>query len=97
MAVTGDLLIFNHLSKAYAFIIVQVTQTPAGMLKFSMQHVRPIGQRYPGTQITVMFEVIEWTEVALVVIYCIKEIVVMILLIRDYDKESKYVKNQFSR
>lgn len=44
-----------------------------------------------------MFEVIEWTEVALVVIYCIKEIVVMILLIRDYDKESKYVKNQFSR
>ena len=46
---------------------------------------------------TFFFEAVEWTEVFLVLVYTIKEIIVMILLIRDYDKESRYVKNQFSR
>ena len=63
------------------------------MLKFEIKHVRPIGQRYPGTQITLFFEVVEWIEVFLVLVYSIKEIIVMILLIRDYDKENRYVKN----
>ena len=36
VSVIGDLLIFNHLSKTFAFIIIQITRTPAGMLNFSV-------------------------------------------------------------
>ena len=43
VSVVGDLLIFNHLSKTFAFIIFRIERTPAGMLTFSMEQVRPIG------------------------------------------------------
>ena len=43
VSVIGDLLVFNHLSKTFAFIIIRIDRSPAGMLKFSVEHVRPIG------------------------------------------------------
>ena len=84
VSVIGDLLIFNHLSKAFAFIIIRIERTPAGMLAFSVDHIRPIGQRYPGTTITVYFEVIEWFELSMVILYAIKEVVLFVMLVIAY-------------
>ena len=89
VSVIGDLLIFNHLSHTFAFIIIRIERTPAGMLSFSVDHVRPIGQRYPGKLITRYFEWIEWFEIAMSIIYMIKEISVLTMLIIAYQKEKK--------
>ena len=36
VSVIGDLMIFNHLSKTFAFIIIRIDRSPAGMLTFSV-------------------------------------------------------------
>ena len=63
------------------------------MLTFSVDHIRPIGQRYPGATITVYFEWIEWFEVFMTIAYAIKEVIVLVKLIFDYQKELKIIKS----
>ena len=93
VSVIGDLLVFNHLSKAFSFIIIRIERSPAGMLTFSVDHIRPVGQRYPGATLTVYFEVIEWFENVMVLLFTIKEVIVFIILFMAYQKEKKITKS----